>query len=162
MGPTQAPLGEEVDATFRTKPALKTIKIWSKIEKIGPGGTPWEAKNWNLQLRWPKMLPRVIFKRPWRPLGSALGGPRGSQVGAKSKLGGCFFEVEKARVFQVVFECIFDRFGSPLGKQKRAFRIGEVAKIKFSGSCVLTSSWDLFWRDLGGQVGAKLEPSWAL
>ena len=105
-----------------------------------PGGTPWEAKNWNLQLRWPKMLPRVIFKRPWRPLGSALGGPRGSQVGAKSKLGGCFFEVEKARVFQVVFECIFDRFGSPLGKQKRAFRVGGVAKIKFSGSCVLTSS----------------------
>ena len=162
MGPTQAPLGEGVDATFRTKPALKTIKNWSKIEKIRPGGTPWEAKNWNLQLRWPKMLPRVIFKRPWRPLGSALGGPRGSQVGAKSKLGGCFFEVEKARVFQVVFECIFDRFGSPLGKQKRAFRVGGVAKIKFSGSCVLTSSWDLFWRDLGGQVGAKLEPSWAL
>ena len=26
MGPTQAPLGEGVDARFRTKPALKTIK----------------------------------------------------------------------------------------------------------------------------------------
>ena len=53
---------------------------------------------------------------------------------------GVFCEVEKARVFQVVFESIFDRFGSPLGKQKRAFRIGGVAKIKFSGSCVLASS----------------------
>ena len=91
MGPTQAPLGEGVDATFRTKPALKTIENCSKIDKIWPGGTPWEATNWNLQLRWPKMLPRVIFKRPWRPLGIAMGGPRGSQVGAKSKLGGyCF------------------------------------------------------------------------
>ena len=40
MGPTQAPLGEGVDATFRTKPALKTIENWSKIEKIGPGGYP--------------------------------------------------------------------------------------------------------------------------
>ena len=30
------------------------------------------------------MLPRVISKRPWRPLGSALGCPRGSQDGAKS------------------------------------------------------------------------------
>ena len=86
------------------------------------------------------MIPREVFERPWRPLGGALGGPRGSQVGAKSKLGWCFFEVEKARVFQVVFDCIFVRFGSPLGKQKRAFRMGEVAKIKFSGSCVLTSS----------------------
>ena len=86
------------------------------------------------------MLPRVVFKRLWRPLGDASGGPRGSQVGAKSKLEGCFFEVEKARVFQVVFECIFDRFESPLAKQKQAFSIGGVAKIKFSGSCVLTSS----------------------
>ena len=78
--------------------------------------------------------------RPWRPLGGALGGASGSQVGAKSKLGGCFSEVEKALEKQVVFECIFGRFGSPLGKQKRAFRIGGVAKISFSGSCVLTSS----------------------
>ena len=98
---------------------------------IGPGGTPWEAKNWNLQLRWPKMLPRVISKRPWRPLGSALGGPRGSQVGAKSKLGECFFEVEKAGVFQVVFECIFARFGSPLEKQKRAFCMERLQKSSF-------------------------------
>ena len=67
------------------------------------------------------MLPRVIFKRPWRPLGGALLSPRGSQVGAKSKLGGCFFEVEKARVFQVVFECIFDRFGSSLGSKNEHF-----------------------------------------
>ena len=139
-GSYKSTVGGRSNATFRTKSALKTIKNGSKIEKIGPGGTPWEARNWNLQLRWLKMLPRVISKRPWKPLGSALGRPRGSQVGAKSKLGGCFFEVEKARVFQVVFECIFDRFGSPLGKQKRAFRVGGVARIKFSGSCVLTSS----------------------
>ena len=86
------------------------------------------------------MLPRVVLERVWRPLGGALGRPREAQEGPKSMLGGCFFEVEKARVYQVVFECIFDRFGSPLGKQKRAFRIGGVAKIKFSGSCVLTSS----------------------
>ena len=95
MGPTKAPLVEGVDATFRTKPALKTIKKLSTIEKIGLGDTPWDAKNWNLQLRWPKMLPRVVFKRPWRPLGGALGGPRGSQERPKSKLGGCFFELEK-------------------------------------------------------------------
>ena len=111
-----------------------------KSKHIWPGGNPWDAKHWNLQLRWPKMLPRVIFERPQKPLGSALGGPRGSQVGAKSKLGGCFFEVEKARVFQVVFECIFDRFGSPLGSKKRTFRIGGVAKISFSRSCIVTSS----------------------
>ena len=79
---------------------------------------------------------KEALEAPWRRLGDT----KGSQEGPKSKLGGCFFEVEKARVFQVVFECIFDRFGSPLGKQKRAFRVGGVAKIKFSGSCVLTSS----------------------
>ena len=73
-------------------------------------------------------------------MGEALGGPRGSQVGVKSKLRGCLFKVEKARVYQVVFECIFDRFGSPLGKPKRAFRMGEVAKISFSGCCISTSS----------------------
>ena len=67
------------------------------------------------------MLPRVIFKRPWRPLGSALGGTRGSQVGAKSKLGGCFFEVEKARVFQVVFECILIVLGAPWGSKNEHF-----------------------------------------
>jgi len=44
------------------------------------------------------MLPRVGFKRPWMPLGGALGSPRGSQVRATSKLGECFFEVEKAIV----------------------------------------------------------------
>ena len=38
------------------------------------------------------------FKVPWRHLGGALGGPRGSQERPKSKLGGCFFEVEKAWV----------------------------------------------------------------
>ena len=48
MGPTKAPLVEGVDATFRTKPALKTIKNLSKIEKIGPGGAPWEAQNLEL------------------------------------------------------------------------------------------------------------------
>ena len=73
-----------------------------------------------------------------------MGAPWEAQEGAKLEQNrsweGVFFEVEKARVFQVVFECIFDRFGSPLGKQKRAFRMGGVAKIKFSGSCVLTSS----------------------
>ena len=106
------------------------------------------------------MLPRVIFKRPWRPLGSALGGPRGSQVGAKSKLGGCFFEVEKARVFQVVFECIFDRFGSPLGKQKRAFRIEGRCKNqvfrKLRFNIVLRPVLEGFGRPSWRQVGAKL------
>ena len=66
---------------------LKMVKIW-------PGGTPKEAKKLNLEPRWPKMLPRVVLKRPWRPLGGALGGPRGSQERPKSKLGGCFFELE--------------------------------------------------------------------
>ena len=72
--------------------------MFKKIGKIRPGCTPREAKKLNLQPRWPKMLPRVVLKRPWRPLGGALGCPRGSQVGAKSKLGGSFFEVDKALV----------------------------------------------------------------
>ena len=70
-----------------------------------------------------------------------MGAPWEAQEGAKleqNRSWEAFFKVEKASVYHVVFECISDRFGSPLGKQKRAFRIGEVAKIKFSGSCVLT------------------------
>ena len=101
--------------------------------KIGPGGTPREAKKLKLQPRWPKMLPRVVLERPWRHLGGALGDPRGSQVGINSKLGGCLFKVEKARVYQVVFECIFDRFGSPLGKQKTSISCGRGCKNQVFG-----------------------------
>ena len=129
-----------VGAFSKQKQIQQSSTFEQKMKQIGSGGTPGDAQKSNLQPRWPKMLPRVVLKRPWRSLGGALGGPKGSQEGPRSMMGGCFFEVEKARVFQVVFECIFDRFGSPLGKQKRAFRIGGVAKIKFSGSCVLTSS----------------------
>ena len=107
------------------------MKIDGKIEKVWPGGTPWEAKNWNLQLRWPEMLPRVILKKPWRPFGGALGSPRGSQVGVKSKLGGWFFKVEKARVYQVVFECIFDRFWNPLGSKNEHFVLERLQKSTF-------------------------------
>ena len=74
------------------------IKNEQKMIKNWPGGTPRDAKKWNLAPTWPKMLPRVVLRRPWRALGDALGGPRGSQVGAKSKLEGCFSEVEKALV----------------------------------------------------------------
>ena len=56
----------------------------------------------------------------------------------------------------MVFECVFDGFGSPLGKQKQAFRSGGVAKISFSVSCILTSFKDRFgmhfwsiWYSLG-------------
>ena len=153
MGPTQAPLGEGVDATFRTKPALKTIKNWSKIEKIGPGGTPWEAKNWNLQLRWPKMLPRVIFKRPWRPLGSALGGPRGSQVGAKSKLG-VFFLSWKGKSIPSCFWMHFWSFWEPLGEaktnisQRRSCKNQVFRKLRLN--IVLRLVLEGFWRPRWG------------
>ena len=86
------------------------------------------------------MLPRVVLEGGWRPLGGALGRPREAQEGPKSMLGGCFFEVEKALAKQVVLEAVFARFGSLLEEQKLAFRIGGVAKIRFSGSCVFTSS----------------------
>ena len=56
----------------------------------------------------------------------------------------------------MVLEAVFGRVGSPLGEQKQACRVGGVAKISFSGSCMLTSSCDRFWSDFGGQVGAKL------
>ena len=40
MGPTQAPLGEGVDATFRTKPALKTINKLIKNRENWAWGYP--------------------------------------------------------------------------------------------------------------------------
>ena len=94
-----------------------------------------------------------------------LGSPKREPREAKIEAGRVFFKLKRqeyTKLFLNAFLLVLIRFGSPLGEQKRAFRIGEVAKIKFSGSCVLTSSCDLFWRDFGGQVGAKLEPSWAI
>ena len=52
---------------------------------------------------------------------------------------GVVLEFEKALVSQVVLEGIFVRFGNLLLKQKRAFRVGEVVKVGFSGSCISTS-----------------------
>ena len=91
IGQTKEPLVKGVDTTFRTKAALKTITNWSKIEKICPGDTPWEAKNWNLQLRWPKMLPKGFL----RGLGSLLEAPWEAQEGAK---------LEQNRSWEGVFE----------------------------------------------------------
>ena len=84
------------------------------------------------------MLPREVLERVWRPLGGALGRPREAQEGPNSMLGGCFSEAENALVYQAVLEAVFAHFWSPSEKQKLAFRIGEVAKIIFSGSCILT------------------------
>ena len=82
-----------------SKSSFKSHQILIKIEENCAQGVPPERQTKrNLAPTWPKMLPRVVLKMPWRPLGGALGGPRGSQVGAKSKLGGCFSEVEKALV----------------------------------------------------------------
>ena len=86
-GPIKAQFFQGVDTTFRTKPALKTIENWSRIERDKALEYPLGEEKWNLQLRCPKMLPRAVFRRPWEPLRGAWGCPRGSQVWAKSKLG---------------------------------------------------------------------------
>ena len=79
------------------KACWKALKFYWKYWKFEPGGNP-EAKIWKLQPRWPKMLPRVVLERVWRPLGGALGRPREALEKPKSMLGGGVFEVEKALV----------------------------------------------------------------
>ena len=66
----------------------------------------------------------------------------------------------------MVLECIFARFGSPLGKQKRAFRIGEVAKSAFQDVAfqhrletglgwILEAKLGLSWSQVGPYKGSK-------
>ena len=76
------------------------------------------------------MLPRVVLKRSWRPLGGALGGPRGSQVGPKSKLEGCFSEVEKALVYNKLFlNAFFVVLGAPWGSKNEHFALEGLQKL---------------------------------
>ena len=96
---------------------------------------------------------------PWGRLGGALGGPRESQEGKNVVLGGMFFKVEKTSVYEVVLEGVWAQFGTPLEKQKLAFRLRGVEKIDFLTSCMLISSLEWFELHFGGQVGAKLGPS---
>ena len=102
---------------------------------------------------------KEALEAPWRRLGGALGGPRGSQEGKNRCLEACFFKVEKTSVYEVVLEGVWAQFGTPLEKQKLAFRLRGVQKIDFLASCMLTSSLDWFEMHFGGQVGAKLGPS---
>ena len=86
-----------IDTAFRTKPAVKTIENRLEIEKIGPGGTPWEAKNRNLQLGWPKMLPsgfEEALEASWARLGRPSREPSWSKIEAWRLL----FLFEKALV----------------------------------------------------------------
>ena len=56
---------------------------------------------------------KEALEAPWRRLGGALGGPRESQEGKNVVLGGMFFKVEKASVYEVVLECFLGNFGTP-------------------------------------------------
>ena len=73
------------------------------------------------------MLPRVVFKRPWRPLGDALGGPRGSQVGAKPKLGGCFLKLKRQEYSKLFLNAFLIVLGAPWGSKN------ETASISHGG-----------------------------
>ena len=103
------------------------------------------------------MLPRVVLKRPWRPLGGALGGPRGSQVGAKSKLGGCFFKSWKGKSIPSCFGMHFCSFWEPLGEAKtsishwRGCKNQLFRKLRFN--IVLRPVLDGFGRPSWSQVG---------
>ena len=102
---------------------------------------------------------KEALEASWRRLGGALGGPRGSQEGKKSVLGGMFSKVEKTSVYEVVLEGVWAQFETPLERQKLAFRLRRVKQIYFLASCILTSSLDWFEMHFGCQVGAKLGPS---
>ena len=77
------------------------------------------------------MLPRAIFKRPWRPLGSALGGPRGSQEKPKSKLGGCFLKLKRQEYTKLFLNVFLIVFGAPLGSNNEHFVLEGLQKSAF-------------------------------
>ena len=78
------------------------------------------------------MLPRVTFKRPWRPLGGALGGPRGSQVGAKSKLGVFLFLKLKRQEYSKLFlNAFLIVLGAPWGSKNEHFALEGLQKSSF-------------------------------
>ena len=77
------------------------------------------------------MLPRVIFKRPWRPLGSALEGPRGSHVGAKSKLGGCFLKLKRQEYSKLFLNAFLIVLGAPWGSKNEHFALERLQKSSF-------------------------------
>ena len=92
-----------------------------------------------------------------------MGAPWDAQEGAKRVKSWCLeafvFKLKKTSVYEVVLEGVWAQFGTPLEKQKLAFRLRGVQKNDFLASCMLTSSLDWFDMHFGAQVGAKLGPS---
>ena len=80
-----------ISKTFM-KNCFKKIKLWSKFGQIWAWGYPPGGLKMELAAKTRQEASKSCFKEaleaPWRCLGGALGGPRESQVGAKSKLGG--------------------------------------------------------------------------
>ena len=103
------------------------------------------------------MLPRVVFKMPWRPLGGALGDPRGSQVGAKSKLGGCFLKLKRHSYKKWSWNAFLLVLGAPGRSKNLHFALERVQKSAFQE----VAFQHRLETGLGGILDAKLGLSWS-
>ena len=77
---------------------MKNNQNLIKIEETCVRGYPQGGKQIEFAAKMAQDASKSGFEEALEALGGALGGPKGSQEGPKSKLGGFFCEVEKARV----------------------------------------------------------------
>ena len=64
-------------------------------------------------------------------LGDALGCPRGSQVGAKSKLGGCFLKLKRQEYSKLFLNAFLIVLGAPWGSKNERFALEGLQKSSF-------------------------------
>ena len=103
------------------------------------------------------MLPRVVFKRPWRLLGGALGGPRGSQVGAKLKLGGFFLKLKRRSYKKWSWNALLLVLGATGGSKNLYFALEGLQKLAFQD----VAFQHRLETSLGEILEAKLGLSWS-
>ena len=112
------------------------------------------------------MLPGAAFKRPWRPLGGALGGPRGSQVGAKSKRGGCFLRLKRRSYKKWSWNAFLLVLGAPGRSKNLHFAMERLQKSAFQDVAfqhrletglgwILEAKLGLSWSQVGLYRGSK-------
>ena len=89
--------------------------------KIGPGGTPGEVKKLHLEPRWPKMLPRVVLKRPWRPLRASWEAQEGAKRGQNRSWAGVSSSLKRYAYNKLFLNAFLFYFGHPWGSKNEHF-----------------------------------------
>ena len=100
-----------------------------------------------------KILPRVVFKRPWRPLGGALGGPREAKIEAGRML---LLKLKRQEYTKLFLNAFLIVLGAPWGSKNEHFVLERLQKSAFQE----VAFQDRLETGFGVILEAKLGPSW--